>query len=203
MAPPEPRPSRPLAPSRLEAPGDPPGPAARSPSSPEDNARFRRGRAIHRLLQLLPGIPASGRVETARRVLSSFPADEAESLTAAALSVLGDPACAAYFGPNSRAEVPVVGQVGTRGVAGRIDRLLVEADHVAIVDFKTGRSPADEAIPRSYLAQMAAYRAVLRQIYPDRTIMAVIIWTEGPRVTVLDPAALDPFESYLAATSTA
>jgi ATP-dependent helicase/nuclease subunit A len=95
--------------------------------------------------------------------------------------------------------VPVVGRIGLRGISGRIDRLLVESGLVTIADFKSGRIPAAgaQAVPAGYLAQMAAYRAVLRQIYPGRDIALVLIWTDGPVAVTLDPASLDPFESYL------
>jgi hypothetical protein len=44
---------------------------------------------------------------------------------------------------------------------------------------------------------MAAYRVVLRQIYPDHAIDLLLVWTDGPVAVTLDPAALDPFEAYL------
>ncbi len=197
-APAELRPFRPLAPSRPDFPGaaEPP---ARSPAGPEDAARFRRGRAMHRLLQLLPDIGPAERLHAGRRLLPDFPADERDRMLAEALQVIADPACARLFGPSSRAEVPVVGRIGARGVAGRIDRLLVEPERVTIVDFKTGRMPAagPDAVPAAYLAQMAAYRAVLRRIYPDRGIALVLVWTDGPAVVTLIPQRLDPFEAYL------
>ena len=70
---------------------------------------------------------------------------------------------------------------------------------MTIVDFKTGRIPPGGAdkVPGSYLAQMAAYRAILRQIYPERAIDLVLIWTDGPALVTLESSALDPFETYL------
>jgi ATP-dependent helicase/nuclease subunit A len=189
-APVEPRPFRPLTPSRLEMPGmvEPP---ARSPASPDDARRFRRGVAMHRLLQVLPDIASADRLGAADRLLPDFGAEERALMMAEALSVLNDPACARFFQPASRAEVPIVGRIGMRGVTGQIDRLLVEDDRIAIVDFKSGRVPAGgpQAVPPAYLGQMAAYRAILRQIYPDHAIDLVLIWTDGPVV--------DPLEAYL------
>jgi len=52
-------------------------------------------------------------------------------------------------------------------------------------------------VPASYLAQMAAYRAILRQIYPKRAIELVLVWTDGPATVILNPLQLDPFEAYL------
>lgn len=200
-APAEPRPFRPLAPSRLEMPGAP-EPAPRSPATAGEAARFRRGKALHRLLQLLPDLPAQRRVAAAERHLAEFPKTERLAMSAEALSVIENPVFAKLFGQGSLAEVPIVGRVGSRGVAGRVDRLLVEADRVTIIDFKTGRIPAagPDAVPTAYLGQMAAYRAVLRQIYPDHLISLVLVWTDGPALVTLDPLTLDPFEAYLTST---
>jgi ATP-dependent helicase/nuclease subunit A len=197
-APSEPRPFRPLAPSRIEMPGAV-APAIRSPVGGEDNRRFRRGRAMHRLLQILPDAPPDDRIRAGQRLLADFPAEERPALIAEALSVIEHPDCARLFGPSSRAEAPIVGRIGVRGVAGQIDRILVEPDRVTIVDFKSGRIPAEGPAhaPAAYLAQMAAYRAVLRQIYPDRAMDVLLVWTDGPVAVTLDPKALDPFEAYL------
>jgi ATP-dependent helicase/nuclease subunit A len=45
-------------------------------------------------------------------------------------------------------------------------------DRVLVADYKTNRAaPATaEATPATYLRQMAAYRAVLRAIFPDRPV---------------------------------
>ena len=54
-------------------------------------------------------------------------------------------------------------------IAGTVDRLLVEDQRVSVIDFKTGRVPANDAdIPAAHRAQMAAYRDALRVIFPDR-----------------------------------
>ena len=48
-------------------------------------------------------------------------------------------------------------------------------------DFKTNRDPPTrpEDTPVLYLRQMAAYRAVLRAIYPGRAVEAALIWTRA------------------------
>jgi ATP-dependent helicase/nuclease subunit A len=199
MPPPaEPRPFRPLAPSRPELPGME-APAVHSPTGRTESAFFRRGRAMHRLLQLLPELDPAEWQNAGQALLPDFAAPEREQMVAEALGVIADPALGSLFGPTARGEVPIVGRIGTRGVAGRIDRLLVEPGLVTIADYKTGRIPGEgpHAVPAAYLAQMAAYRAVLRQIYPDREIAVVLIWTDGPVAVTLDPDSLDRFETYL------
>ena len=151
--------------------------------------RYRRGDLIHRLLQLLPDIPLDDRAAAAERLLARerdlTHAQRAE-MAAAALGVLGDPQFAAVFGPGSRAEVAVAGSLaGSVGaISGRVDRLLIEADRVLVVDFKTNRpAPAriEDADP-AYIRQMAVYAAVLQSIFPGRRIEAALVWTDGPRL---------------------
>ena len=66
LAPPEPSPPRPLAPSRPAAVPPP----ARSPLEADGASTFLRGRLVHRLLELLPEAAADSRAEAARRFLA-------------------------------------------------------------------------------------------------------------------------------------
>jgi len=191
-APPEPEPTRPLTPSRPEA-----EPPARSPLEGGDQGRFRRGALIHALLQALPELPPEAREAAARRYVArpQHGRDEAEQaeIVATTLAVLEQPGFEALFGPGSRAEVPVVGLVEGRALSGQIDRLVVTPESVLVVDYKTNRPPpaSVSTVPRAYLAQMAAYRAALRLVYPGRTVRCALLWTEGPRLMELPPATLD------------
>ncbi|MEX6724470.1 double-strand break repair helicase AddA [Parapedomonas caeni] len=186
-APAEPRPPRPLAPSRL---GDEPEPPAASPMG-RDQRAARRGSLIHRLLERLPVAAPAARATLAEQWL----ARQAPELEPAALAdivttvtgVLADPLLAALFGPQALAEVPLSAVFGEVVVAGQVDRLLVEADRVLVVDIKTGaRIPEDAAAtPIAYLRQMAAYRAALARMFPDRRIEAALLWTAAPRLMPL------------------
>ena len=75
----------------------------------------------------------------------------------------------------------------------RLDRLLVGETEVLVVDYKTNREPpASEAdIPAAYVRQMAAYRAALQAIYPEKSIRCALLWTAAPRLIELSEAALD------------
>ncbi len=182
--PPEPVPPRPLAPSR-------PGgvePAPRSPLGGDAGAGFRRGLLIHRLLQSLPQLAPDARAAAGRRFLArpvhGLDAAAQAAILAETLAVLDDPAAASLFGPDSLAEVPVVGLVGERAISGRIDRLVVDASGVTIVDYKTLRpAPASEdAIPAVYLEQLGAYRMAVARVYPGKTVRCGLLWTDGPRL---------------------
>ena len=72
-----------------------------------------------------------------------------------------------------------MGRVGDKIISGQIDRLIVEDNRVVIVDFKTNRpaAAAPEQIPDVYRRQLAAYVELLGQIYPDKEIVPLILWT--------------------------
>ena len=191
-APAEPALPRPLTPSRLE--GDEPagvGPLARA-----SDARFARARLIHRLLELLPDVPADLRPAAAERLVRAEqpdigPADIA-ALWREVAAVLDHADFAPLFGPASQAEAAIAGIVGARAIAGRVDRLVVTDHAVLVIDYKTNRpAPARaEDVPAIYLKQMAAYAAALAGIYPDRTVRCALLWTDGPRLMPLAPAVL-------------
>jgi ATP-dependent helicase/nuclease subunit A len=72
-------------------------------------------------------------------------------------------------------------------INGRVDRLVVSDTEVLIVDFKTDQPAPDtpEGVGESYLLQMAAYWAVLREAWPDRAVRAALCWTDGPKLMPL------------------
>jgi ATP-dependent helicase/nuclease subunit A len=160
------------------------------------------GRLAHLLLQVLPDVPPERRLASAEALASvrgtGIPADRCASLVRDALALLEQPSLAALFAPGSLAEVPVAGTVvlgagEARAVSGQIDRLAVTGEAVLIADFKTAARPpaTPEAIPPTTLAQLAVYRALVRSIYPERAVRALVIYTATLSVFELDPALLD------------
>ncbi|HMK70317.1 MAG TPA: double-strand break repair helicase AddA [Xanthobacteraceae bacterium] len=161
-----------------------------------------RGRVIHRLMQALPDIPSVGRKDAAERYLKGAAADfspaEQAEIARQVLIILDDPGFAEVFAVGSRAEVPIVGRIACCGgapvaVSGQVDRLAVTADAVLIADYKTDRSaPRGLAeVPPPYVAQLALYRAVLARLYPEKTIRAALVFTDGPAVMELPGPALE------------
>lgn len=197
--PPEPVPAKPLAPSKLVEDFDEPSVA--SPLSAGGADRFKRGRLIHRLLQTLPDLEEGQRDPAAKRFLAdegwALSKEEQVEIADAALTVLTTPAFTPLFGPGSRAEVSLVGEINRRGeslfLSGQIDRLLVGDDQVLIIDYKTNRPPpvqVEEASP-AYIAQMSGYCALLATLYPDRPIRAALLWTDGPRLMEIPAEMLE------------
>ncbi|HMP57071.1 MAG TPA: PD-(D/E)XK nuclease family protein, partial [Novosphingobium sp.] len=102
------------------------------------------------------------------------------------------PQWAELFGPQSLAEVPLAATVGGQVIAGTVDRLLIGADAIRLVDFKTSRRPPErlEQVSGAILRQMAAYVAALEAIHPGKRIEAALLYTQAPRLIPLDPALM-------------
>jgi len=221
----EPQLTMPLAPSRLapyeidaegepadrhsapDAACDPPHP---SPALLTGDHRFLRGTLTHALLEHVPNIAPGLRDEAAARFVElrgrSLPPRTRASIATEALAVLRDERFAGVFGPDSRAEVPIVAELDPphgRGprlrVVGQIDRLAVLDDHILLIDYKTNRPPPADAagIAPAYLYQLAAYRLALGQIFPGRPVRAAILWTDGPRLMPVPDADLAAHEKRL------
>jgi ATP-dependent helicase/nuclease subunit A len=168
----------------------------------ERSRALQRGTLVHRLLQSLPDLPAARRRDAARNHLArnatGWSEADRSALADKVLGLIGDPRFAAVFAEGSRAEVPIVGRLALPGrptalVSGQIDRLVVAADEVFIVDFKTNHTPPirlDE-VPRVYVRQLALYRAVLAKLYPQRGIRAALLWTESTELMEISAPALD------------
>ncbi len=198
---PEPRPTRPLSPSDLgeDVAADPPFPPGTG------QAAARRGILMHKLLERLPELESGQRLDAAQawlaRAASELGAAERTEMAKAALAVLAHPDWQELFSPAALAEVPIAALVGTRMVAGTIDRLLVTPERIWLVDFKTARRPpaALDEMPVAVLRQMAAYVAALEASFPGRKVEAAVLYTQAPHLIAIPPDVIDRHKQALTA----
>ena len=188
-----------INPSRLVA--SPPS-ATTTNDGAEPETALLRGKLTHRLLELLPLLPRKGWAPAGERLLATegdaLPEAARRTMLDGVIAILGDPGFAALFGPDGRAEVAIAAEV-TDGdgspclLSGKIDRLIVRADEVLIVDYKTGAyvPPTPHAAPPAYVAQLAAYRATLQRLFPGKTVRAALLWVNAPLVMELPESLLD------------
>jgi len=152
---------------------------------------LKRGRIVHRLMQSLPDVPSSRRQNAAERYLANaakdFSAAEQAEIARQVFAILDNENFASVFAVGSRPEVPIVGRIPRPGsepvlVAGQVDRLVVTADTVVVVDYKTDSlvPVGVEAVPAAYITQLALYRAVLMRLYPEKTVRAALIFSDAP-----------------------
>jgi ATP-dependent helicase/nuclease subunit A len=174
----------PLAPSALGGAHALPGEGL------DEAAALARGADLHLLLEVLPAGPRADWPGLARRLLPARTADAREDLLSEAVAVLDDPGLAGLFGPDALAEAEVaapLAALGGRRIVGRVDRLVIGADRVLAVDFKSNRvaPPVPEATPDAILRQMGAYAAALAAVYPGRRIETAVLWTRHRRLMAL------------------
>ncbi|MBE0453417.1 MAG: double-strand break repair helicase AddA [Roseovarius sp.] len=149
----------------------------------DEAAAKRRGRQIHRLLELLPDLPRPDWPEKAAQLFASGPEaagpEETALLLAEAQKVLDNPSLAALFTADALAEVPITAPLGEKRLHGVIDRLIIAPDRILAVDFKTNAEVPEHAhdTPEALLRQMGAYAHALALIYPDRRIETALLWT--------------------------
>jgi ATP-dependent helicase/nuclease subunit A len=99
--------------------------------------------------------------------------------------------------------VPVVARFGegenARELSGQIDRLAVLDEALLVLDYKTNRPPPAtlEAVAPGYIAQLAAYRAALRIMFPERALRAAIVWIDGPKLMHIPSTLLDLAEQRI------
>jgi ATP-dependent helicase/nuclease subunit A len=193
-APVESIPPRPLAPSNLD--DDSYGEA---PATDATRLAALRGKLMHGLFEQYDGRDAKQFETDALAWLERNDGGaglDHQKMVAQAMAVLGNPDWTALFSSAARAEVPLAAVVGTTVISGRVDRLLVEAELVRFVDFKTGRRvpKGENEVPAPILRQMAHYAAALEAIFPGRKVEASLLYTSGPVSIRLSTELLEPYK---------
>ncbi|MFN3824970.1 MAG: double-strand break repair helicase AddA [Pseudorhodobacter sp.] len=187
-APEAPRPAGPVTPSGLGGAKALPGDFGPDEDNPAlIDALMDRGSRLHLLLERLPGQQETDWPALARTLLPAAP--DADALLAEAAAVIRAPHLAYLFGPGTLAEVELVAELDGRPMAGKVDRLVIGADHVLAVDYKSNHLIPDrpQDVPEGLLRQMGAYHAALRQIWPDRRVEVALLWTRRAELMVLPP----------------
>ena len=153
----------------------------------EDEAAKRRGRQVHRLLEMLG--QAADPVTFAARLFATGP-DAAEPEDIPGLIAEAQTTMRRHpqvFAPDTLAEVDIVADTPLGRISGTIDRLLLTPGRALAVDFKTNAvvPSTPEETPGGLLRQMGAYLAALENLYPDRAIDVAILWTATAELMTL------------------
>jgi len=64
----------------------------------------------------------------------------------------------------------------------RMDRVVMDTNSVTVIDYKTGR---DNKETNKHAEQMQKYMEILKEIYPDKAVKGLLIYTDTGRVTKL------------------
>ncbi len=146
------------------------------------NAAVARGRAIHRILQDLPGMAPEAWLNFARRILTKngLEAGLAESI----IGLITHPDHSDFFGPDSQAEVSIGSFLPSgQRITERIDRLVVRDTDILALDYKTDWNVPDRLeVDHPHVMQLARYARTLGQAYDGKSVRAAILWTSLPRL---------------------
>jgi ATP-dependent helicase/nuclease subunit A len=159
----------------------------------------KEGLALHALLQHLGKVPRPDWpmvVNKAMPVLLPDAPDRHEDLAEKAIRILDKPEFAAFFGANSRAEVPFLADAERNGaairLAGRIDRIVVDRTGVLVIDYKSDALVPEkwQDVPKAYMTQLGLYALVATQLFPAHDVKAAILWTSMESLMILPRESL-------------
>ena len=172
---------------------DAPAPAGAGAAAPRRaSRRVERGLLIHRILENLAEVPASGHAAHIDGAVRRAGQDPALAVQLKAL--IAEPMVAELLSADGHSEASILLQRpdGSRE-RRRIDRLVVTPDGILVADYKTDRQvPAEAAACNpEYLMQMAIYRDALRLTAPGVPVRVCLLYTEAPRLFMLPDALLD------------
>jgi ATP-dependent helicase/nuclease subunit A len=158
-----------------------------------------RGRAIHKILQDLPGMAPDAGLNFARRILtrSGLDAGLAEKIC----GLIKHPDHSDFFGPESQAEVSI-GSLLPNGqrITERLDRLVVRDKDILVLDYKTDWNvPERLEADHPHVQQLASYARTLGQAYGGKPVRAAILWTSLPRLDWINDDTLRKAISGMAA----
>ncbi|MEE9272028.1 MAG: double-strand break repair helicase AddA [Robiginitomaculum sp.] len=165
-------------------------------------SQFRRGNLIHKLLQILPDIGENARQNSGAIYLKGqgLSNKESKAILAEVFAVLNHNDFAFLFSSGSQAEISLIGGASALPnhivLNGQIDRLVFHKEEVWIIDYKSNRPlpKTIDDVAQIYIRQMAAYRALVQDLYPDKTVKTALLWTDEPVLMALPDALLDTID---------
>ncbi|QFT74655.1 double-strand break repair helicase AddA [Ruegeria sp. THAF33] len=175
----------PVAPAGTLSPSDLGGPKALpGDAGLDEDAAKLRGTRLHLLLEHLPVAEKDLWPELCARLLPDMHETDRHEILNEAVTVLTAEGLQPVFAPDTLAEVPITAALNGQRILGVVDRLILSATEVHVIDFKSNATVPNRAedCPEGLLRQMGAYAQALAQIYPDRSIRTAILWTRTARL---------------------
>ena len=159
-----------------------------SDSNPQDEDGRLRGQIIHRILERMTGKKGGSKETICNDIALEFQLDANRDAIGSwydeAREVICDFQLAEIFQVPEDVltynEIPIQYRDRGQTVYGVIDRLVVYPDKVWLVDYKTHAYASGDRIPElaeTYARQIALYRTGVETLWPDRSIIAALLFT--------------------------
>lgn len=191
-----------------------------TPPSAVSSHSMTRGIIIHRLLEMLPQVPASKRLESAIHYVKNYTSydilsgpdsfgseQDIHNLCTRLIHIIESKPFCDIFSEQSRSEVPLSGSMTINHqhvpIQGRIDRLLITDHDVTIVDFKSKTKVPEtpDRIPQTYLYQMTCYHTIVQNIFKNKHVTSAILWTEDPMLMTIPETLIQETREWMAQNS--
>lgn len=148
----------------------------------------RRGEFIHRVLSLIIYLK-DGFEEELTNIINQvrdetgtdYSQDEIRSLI---MSLISNKDMMSYFHEAPGKEIRIEQECSdANGRLFRMDRVVIEAGSVTVIDYKTGKSKEASA---KYASQIRNYMGILGDIYTGKTVKGVIAFVDAGEVEVIE-----------------
>ena len=99
----------------------------------------------------------------------------------------------------SNNEPIICSKINGKIIVGRVDRLIVKPNLITVLDFKTTNKIPNSAekIDKKLLAQMAAYKILVKSIWKNQPVRLGLIYTSGPKIFWLKDKCLNIVEELI------
>ena len=152
-----------------------------------------RGIVIHRMLEKLTTSPPIEDSELLTGIAHEHGLDPHDSALQAwwseARAIIQQPQLRDIYDPawylTAYNEVPISYQVGTAMVRGVIDRLLVHADRITVVDYKTHETATPDnlnELAEPYRTQLHHYGVAAGRLWPEKPARTLLLFTACSRL---------------------
>ncbi|MCF6325600.1 MAG: UvrD-helicase domain-containing protein [Gammaproteobacteria bacterium] len=162
----------------------------------DEDEHSTRGEIIHRILELITNESRPGRQLIAQVINAEYEYDITPELLNRWLdetyTLIQSPPLQWLFDPtqyhSAHNEMTINFTKGKSRISGIIDRLVINNDSVIIIDYKTHRNvnPRNTLlIAEHYRGQLDMYQNGIKEIWPNRTIKKLLIFTSNAHCQML------------------
>ena len=176
--------------------------AYEKPESCDRNGARAKGVLVHKLLEVLPQLPAAERPSAASAVASAFAGELSARERDFAIESAFAALCSQVFVGRRKVlaeagiAVTIQDHLGKRRgiITGQVDQILFDEPEIYIFDYKSGVVHTETGLSFRYFAQLAAYKLALSRLYSNITnIHAAVFNTQSMEIYQADRSMLDTF----------
>ncbi|MEG8099109.1 double-strand break repair helicase AddA [Candidatus Liberibacter brunswickensis] len=156
---------------------------------------LKRGFMIHKLLQIIFKIPENERKQFitsyCKKNAKFYSVQEYKNLVLSITNLLEHPIMITAMSCDSHTEVSISGKVFFPKkdviVSGRVDQISISKKNIFIFEYKTHHNVPEEidSIPSNHIEQLSIYEQILKDSYPNKSLICLLIYVSKPKIFVI------------------